>query len=49
LRHVPRSADHDTLVSVIPQEVPATSRVRTSFEALAREIDNWCEAAKLAA
>ena len=37
------------LASVIPQDVPATSKLRTSFEALEREIDNWCEAAKLAA
>jgi hypothetical protein len=37
------------LAIVIPPEVPTTSKLHTSFEALEREMDHWCEAAKLAA
>jgi hypothetical protein len=37
------------LAIVMPQEVPPTSKLRTSFETLEREVEHWCEAAKLAA
>ncbi len=37
------------LAIVMPQDVPATAKLRTRVEALEREIDTWCEAAKLAA
>ncbi len=37
------------LALVIPREAPTDSKLRASFETLAREIDNWCEGVKLAA
>jgi hypothetical protein len=37
------------LAMVMPPEVPTTSKLRSSFAAFEREVDNWCEAAKLAA
>ena len=37
------------LAIIMPPEVPAVSKLRTSFETFEREIHNWCEGMKLAA